>query len=150
MKLKITAGVLVALVVLFSCQDDHAPLAPIIGQWKGTRAELRLKPFGLPIPISKDDDDFASTLEFKSDGTLVLTDGSTSRQGTYSMAGNKITTDLDFSMEDVSLSGTYEIEDLTDTALAFYIEKKDTTLTDPNSGKSISGDVKVTLHFQRM
>lgn len=149
MKTKNTAAIFLAFLLGFSCSDEDKTFSPIAGTWKGTLAEVRIKPFGLPIPISREDENFSSLIEFRSDGTLTFSQGIERRDGTYDMTGKTITTDLHLSMEGVDLPDTYTIEELTDTHLVFYAEKSD-TFTDPDSGRSVSGDIKVTLHFQRL
>lgn len=106
-------------------------------------------PGGFAIPVSRHDENFSSLIEFKPDGTLTLTEGVETRDGTYNVAGNTITTDLDLTIEGVAIPGTYTIEDLTETNLVFHVGKNG-TFTDPDSVRSLSGDIKVTLHFQRI
>ncbi len=151
MKIRYTAGVLIAIMIALSCQnkDDEEVFASIVGKWKGTLAEMELKPFGIPIPVKKNDENFSSTIEFRADGTMTLNDGSKTTEGAYQLVNNKLITDIDFRIETIDLSGTYTIEELTATNLVFYKKKKD-TLTDPDTGQSISGDIKVTLHFGRI
>lgn len=151
MKLKLTAGVLMLLTLSLSCQKngDGDVFASIEGRWKGMMAEMELKPFGIPIPVKKTDENFSSTLEFRSDGTLAVSDGSKTTEGTYRLAGDQLTTDIDLSAGTLQLSGTYTVETLTATSLVFYIKKKD-TLTDPDTGQSVSGNIKVTLYFSRL
>ena len=149
MKTKHTAAVLFALLCIFSCRDDDSTFASIVGNWRGTLAEFRIMPGGFAIPVSRHDENFSSLIEFKPDGTLTLTEGVETRDGTYNVAGNTITTDLDLTIEGVAIPGTYTIEDLTETNLVFHVGKNG-TFTDPDSGRSLSGDIKVTLHFQRI
>ena len=138
------------LLVSMSCNEDDEPLAPIAGKWRGTMSEIQLKPFGLPIPISREDENFNAEIEFKSDGRVILQNNSETRQGTWQVNGDKLITDIDFSTADIKLDGTYTIESLTETTLVFYVEKDNQTITDPETGRSISGDIKATLHFQKI
>ncbi|HEX8040577.1 MAG TPA: hypothetical protein VF490_15565 [Chryseosolibacter sp.] len=90
MKIRLTAGVLMVLTLALSCQknSDEEVFASIEGRWKGTLAEMELKPFGIPIPVRKSDDNFSSTLEFRADGTMTVNDGSKTTEGTYHLAGD--------------------------------------------------------------
>lgn len=138
------------LTLALSCQkNDDDVFASIEGRWKGTLAEMEFRPLGIPIPVKRSDENFSSTLEFRSDGTMTVNDGSKTTEGTYHLAGDQLTTDIELSAGTLQLSGTYTIEKLTATSLVFYIKKKD-TLTDPDTGQSISGDIKVTLYFNRI
>jgi hypothetical protein len=148
MKTNHTAAVLLFLTLLFSCREEEKNFSPITGKWRGTLAELRIKPLGIPIPVRRDDEDFSSLIEFGKDGTLTLTQGLETSTGTYTFSGNTITTDLQLIIEGVTIPGIYTVEDLTPTNLVFHVEKSG-TFTDPSSGRSLSGDIKVTLHFQR-
>lgn len=113
-------------------------------------AEIEVRPFGIPLPVSKEDDTFDSEIEFRSDGTLILYDGSQPTEGTWDLKGDKLTTDIDFNTALINLSGTYTVETLTETTLVFFLEKENQTITDPDSGQTISGDVKAILHFERI
>ena len=138
------------LLVTLSCNEEDEPLAPIAGKWRGTMAEIKVKPFGIPIPFSREDESFDAEMEFRTDGTLIVNDGSQTRQGTWQLNGNKLVTDIDLSTEFIELSGNYTIESLTETTLIFYLEKKNHTLSDPDTGQSISGDIKAILHFTKI
>lgn len=138
------------LLLLMACQEDAEISSSIEGGWKGTLAEVQLKPFGLPIPISKDVPTFDAELEFRSDRTIILRDDSQSIEGTYQLTGDKLTIDLDYSIENLKLSGTYDVETLTETSLIFHRKEDGATIVDPDGGQSVQGQLKVTLHFQRL
>lgn len=145
-----TAGILWLLSLLFSCHEDESSFTSIVGKWRGTLAEIQVKPFGLPLPFSEEDDSFATEIEFKADGTMIVYGESQNTEGTYEVVGEKLNTDINFSTDVVELPGSGTIETLTQTTLVFYIKKDNTTITDPDSGRSISGDIKATLHFERL
>lgn len=145
---KTKAGIFLLLLVL-ACNEDSEITSGIGGKWQGTLAEIQVKPFGLPLPISQDDPSFATRIDFNDNGVMVVWDGSDPKEGTYSVAGNELTTDIDYTIEDISLSGTYTIETLTATQLVIHLER-DETIADPDGGPSISGEIKVTLHFNRL
>jgi hypothetical protein len=149
MKTRQTAGIFLLILLVFSCDDEDKTFTSIVGKWIGTTARIQLKPFGLPIPISKKDDSFAAEIEFRTDGTVTLVNDSETHEGTYQVVDDKIITDLRFATEVIDLSGTYTIETLTASTLVFYIKKND-TITDPDTGKSITGDIKATLEFERL
>jgi uncharacterized protein (TIGR03066 family) len=149
MLFRITAGLLL-LLFAFACNEDEKEFAPIVGKWKGTLAEVEVKPFGIPIPVSKEDDSFDSEIEFKSDGTLIVIDNSQTTEGTWQLKGDKLTSDINLGTDLINISGTYTIEILTQTSLVFYLEKQNEKFTDPDSGQTISGDFKGILHFQRI
>jgi hypothetical protein len=147
-KTRQTAAIFLLLTLAFACRDDEKNFASIEGKWQGTLAEIEVKPFGLPIPFSRKDETFHNEIEFNADGTMTVLDDTQPTQGTYQLVDDKLTTDINFSTEIIELSGTYTIETLTQTTLVFYLKKKD-SVTDPDTGLEVSGDIKATLHFER-
>ena len=150
MKTRITAGFLIVLALAVACKDEEQKLAPIAGKWRGTLAEISIQPFGIPVPISRKDETFDTEIEFRTDGTIVIYDGSQPTEGTWQLNGDQLTTDVDFNTDFLELSGTYTVEILTQTTLVFYLEKENQTVTDPDTGQSISGDIRGTLHFEKI
>ena len=148
MRSRTTAGIFLLLLV-FACNEDSEITSGINGKWQGKLAEIQVKPFGLPLPISRDDPSFATRIDFNDNGGMVVWDGSDPIEGTYKVEGKELTTDIDYSIENISLSGTYIIETLTATQLVVHLER-DETIADPDGGPSISGEIKVTLHFIRL
>jgi hypothetical protein len=148
MKSTTTAGIFAMLFLVLSCRDDEPNFAPITGKWRGTLAELEVKPLGIPIPITHKDENFAPEIEFTSDGTVTFLNDSPTVQGTYRVNGDQLTTDLDFNLEMIEPTDPYKIRELTKTTLIIYLEKTG-TIQDPETGNEISGDIKVTLHFAR-
>jgi hypothetical protein len=144
-----TKACLFLLLLVLACNEDSEITSGIDGKWQGTLAEIQVKPFGLPLPISQDDPSFETRIDFSDNGVMVIWDGSDPKEGTYKVEGNELTTDIDYSIEDISLSGTYIIETLTATQLVIHLER-DETIADPDGGPSISGKIKVTLHFNRL
>jgi hypothetical protein len=139
------------LVLLFpfaSCDNNGEAKISIVGTWQGDKADLLIKPDGFPIAIPYSIDDFDAVVEFKSDGTLSFTDNNQTVTGTYEREGDDLTLNTGFTLNDISLSGTYKIEKLTSTALEIQIEK-DATVKNPNDGTDMSGNVKATLVFVR-
>lgn len=143
------AGTVVLLMLAMACEEDAEITSGIEGKWRGTLAEVQVKPFGLPIPIKEDDPSFSTRIDFNEDGSMVVWEDTNPTEGTYSHSGNEVIVDIDFSIEDVDLSGTYTIETLSATQLVIYT-KRDDTIANPDGGPSISGEIKVTLHFSRL
>jgi hypothetical protein len=148
MKRKHFAYIILLSLVVFSCKEDEDPKPSIVGKWKGTLAEIEVKPFGLPTTVSKDDENFAAEIEFKSDGTMILLENAQPVEGTYHIMGDQLMTDIDFQTDALDLSGNYVIEELTQNKLVVFLEK-DGSVTDPGTGVTITGDIKATLHFDR-
>lgn len=140
---------LLLLLMVASCRDDEGPFASITGRWEGEKAELRIKADGFPLGIPYTVNDLATVMEFKADGTMVLTkDGKTSN-GTYTINGKKLTINVDFRLQDIDLSGTYTIIELSNSRLKGEIEKE-ATVKNPETGSDVSGEIKATLTFDRI
>ena len=141
---------LFVFLILIGCRDEEEKIfASIEGKWRGTLAELRFKPLGLPIPISEEDESFAARLEFTSEGVLQVYEGGQQHTGTYQRINDKLVIDIDLDVSDVEFSGTYTIDALDETKLVFYKEESD-KIADPDGGLAVSGKIKVTLHFERI
>lgn len=146
---KLTGFLFILLLAFSGCEEDPEISAAIEGKWQGTLAEIQVKPFGLPIPIREDDPSFSTRIDFNTDGTMILWDDEDPKEGTYALDGDKLTIDVDYSVEDISLSGTYNIEVLTNEQLVINLKRKD-KIADPDGGPSVSGQIKITLHFRRI
>lgn len=144
----IKAVTVASLLLSVACEEDAEITSGIEGQWQGTLAEVQFKPLGLPIPVKDDDPSFATRIDFNKDGTMVILEDD-SKQGTYEVNGDELNIDIDYTIEDISLSGTYHIETLTQTQLVIHT-KRDDTIADPDGGPSVSGEIKITLHFARL
>jgi hypothetical protein len=143
-----TAGIILAMLVFFSCREDEKTRASIVGKWKGNLAELEIKPFGVPLPISQKDENFATQIEFTGEGTVILLDESPTMSGTYQLIDDQLITDINFNLEMIDPSDPYTVQELTETTLIIFLEKRD-TIQDPDTGNTITGDIKITLHFDR-
>lgn len=148
MKKTYNTAAIFLLMLAFACKEDDKNFASIEGKWQGTLAEIEVKPLGLPLPFSQKDETFDNEIEFKADGTMTVLDDTQPTQGTYQVVDDNLITDINFNTEIIELSGTYTIETLTQTTLVFYLKKKD-SVTDPDTGLEVSGDIKATLHFER-
>ena len=144
------AAAIFFVLLVSGCHEDTIITSTIEGKWKGTGAELRIKPFGLPVPISKDYPSPDIEMEFKPDGTAVVLQDGQVKEGTYSLDGDRLNIQIDFNIEGYDLSGDYTIQTLTERSLVLYLERKDVTLADPDGGPTVKGQVKITLHFERL
>jgi hypothetical protein len=150
MKFTNIACAVILLLLAFACRKDAVITSSIEGTWKGAGAELRVKPFGLPVPISKDYPSFNAEIEFRPDGTLALSQDEQVKEGTYELNGDRLSIEVDFKIEGYDLSGDYTIQTLTENSLVLYLERKGVTLADPDGAPTVKGQVKITLHFQRL
>ena len=144
-----TAGLFFLFFLALSCKEENKDLAAIEGKWQGTRVEVQVKPFGLPIPFSEDDESFATLIEFKADGTMTV-HADQPTDGTYNVIEDKLIIDIDLVIEDRELAGTYTLETVNESTLVFYIKQENQTLADPNGGPTLKGDIKLTLHFRKV
>lgn len=144
-----TAAILVMILLLTRCQEEnHVLTASIEGTWTGTLAQLQVKPFGLPIPIKEDVPSFATVIEFKEDGRLLVRENARASEGTYEQTGDKLKIETDYTIEDIELAGDYTIETLTETSLVIFLKRKDQNI-DVEGAPAFDGHIKITLHFQR-
>lgn len=136
-------------VALTACKDEAEITAAIVGKWSGREADFKINPSGIIPAFTLHEDEFPVQLEFKSDGKLILTDNKgVSKTGTYSQSGNQLTITIDYTFELIELSGTYQITELTNSALTAEIEKEG-SYTHPDTGQQFDGKVTATLFFTR-
>lgn len=148
MKLRHFFQLVVLLGLTASCDNDSEIKATIVGKWQGDKANLNVKPDGFPFGVPYNVDNFDALLDFRSDGTLSVTDDNQTSVGTYEMEGDKLTITSDLMIEDINMSGTYHVRKLNLTSLEIQIEK-DATVKNPNDGSDVSGTVKATLFFNK-
>lgn len=145
----IAAIILVFSFALVACKDESEITAPIVGKWNGQEADFKINPSGIIPPFTLHQDEFPVQLEFKRDGTLILTDSKVvSRNGTYTQSANQLTINIDYTFELIELSGTYQINQLTSSSLQAEIEKEG-TYTHPDSGQDFDGKVIAMLYFTK-
>ena len=144
----ITFFLSLSLISLLSCKDDDKPYPSVAGKWQGTLLTAEITVFGVALPNKQTDDTFDAVVEFKSDGTAVVTDDNQTSTGTWSQTNDKLTLSVTFGTEFIDLSGTYTIQEITDTKLTLYIEKEG-SYTDPDTNVEIQGTVKATLNFDK-
>ena len=142
-------GVLL-LVIAGACKDEPEITAPIIGKWSGQKADFKINPSGIIPAFTMHRDEFPVTLEFKTDGTLILTDNKgVSRSGTYAQTGNQLNINIDYTFEMIEMSGTYLLNELTTSSLEGETEKEG-SYTHPDTGQQFDGKVTATLFFSKI
>ena len=140
---------LISLLFVLACNDEDEISAPIVGVWAGNTADFKVNPDGIIPAFSVTEDNFPVKLEFRNDGSLILTDDSqASTTGTYEMSGRNLTINIDYEFEFIGLSGTYNVEELTNTKLRASIEKEG-NYEHPDTGQNFDGSVEATLFFDR-
>lgn len=144
-----TAALFFSFLVLLSCREEVKDFASIEGKWRGTLIEVQVKPFGLPIPFSDDDDSFSTLIEFKADGAMIVHEDQPAT-GTYQVIDDKLVIDIDLSIEGRELAGSYTLETLNESELVFFRKQKNEKLADPDGGPTLKGDVTITLHFRKI
>lgn len=145
---KIYIAALLVLLVLFSCKDEDEVSGSLIGKWYGNKSDFKINPDGIIPAFTKSEDNFPVQLEFKSDGTLILTDDKTSTTGSYELNGQALTININYIVEFIGLDGTYAVEELTNSHLRVSIEK-DGNYEHPDTGQKFDGTIKATLFFNR-
>lgn len=142
-------SLLLLAVLAISCKDDVEITASIEGNWSGTESAFKINPKGAIPAFNIHRSELPVQLEFNSGGELVLTDNKgTSTTGTYSQSGSNLVINIDYVLELIELSGTYKIEELTETNLRATIEKEG-SYKHPDTGQEFEGKVEATLHFGR-
>ena len=141
---------LLLLIFAGACKDDPEITAPIIGKWSGQKADFRINPSGIIPAFTLKEDQLLVNLEFKTDGTLMLTDNKgITRTGTYSQSGSQLNINIDYTFELIELSGTYILNELTSSSLEAEIEKEG-SYKHPDTGQEFDGKVTATLFFSKV
>ena len=139
----------VLMLVIFSCREDGEITSQLTGAWAGNKADFKVNPDGIIPAFTITEDNFPVQLDFKSDGTVILTDDDgTTTSGTYSLSGRDLTININYNIEMIGLDGTYHVEELTQSALRIRIEKEG-EYTHPDTGQEFDGKVEATLYFDR-
>lgn len=137
------------LIMFFAACDDDEPNVSIVGQWTGEKAGFKINPDGIIPAIAISEEELPVNLEFKSDGSVVLTDNQQHETtGTYVLNGNELTLNINYQIEFIALSGTYDVETLTSNSLVIAIEREG-SYDDPGSGQTIDGTIEAVLSFSR-
>lgn len=144
MKLKLISFTLIITLcfALIHCNDDPE-FASIHGKWQGDKAKFNFN--GIPITQNE----FNFNLEFKSDGTVTYTKNEVITSGTYTLTGEDLfVSGLEVEGLPVSLSGSYEVKELTANKLEIEGEREG-EIEDATYG-TISGKVKATFFFNKV
>ncbi|WP_276365621.1 hypothetical protein [Chryseolinea sp. H1M3-3] len=150
MTVKILISVLFSALLVFGpfgCDEDEKT-ASIEGSWQGKKAEGKVLVFGVPSGFEEEDNNLKPLLEFEEGGVVTLTQGGVRSHGTWVQDGEKLTMSLTFNTNFVDLSGTYDIQTLTDSKLVLYLEKEG-IYEDPDTGIAIEGMLKATVSFDK-
>ncbi len=138
------------LLVVFACKDDDEPVVAnrIIGQWQGDRAEAKVT-YSVVTLHERVEEAFDALLEFREDGTVSVTRGTTTTDGTYDLNGNTLTTNVDFQYEGVDIqSMTFTVGELTETRLVLDLDQ-DQEVDVPDFGM-VKTTIKGKFEFDRL
>lgn len=137
------------MCTISACKEDADISAPIVGKWNGREADFKINPSGIIPAFTLHEDQLSVSLEFQSDGKLVLTDNAgVTKSGTYNQLGEQLTITVDYSFEMIPMSGTYTITELTNTSLSAETEREG-SYTHPDTGQQFNGKVTATFSFTR-
>lgn len=135
---------------LSGCKDETEITASVVGKWSGQEADFKVNPTGIIPAFTIREDEFPVQLEFKNDGSLILTDNKgAAHNGTYTHAGTQLTININYTFELIELSGVYKINELTNSTLEAEVEKEG-HYTHPDTGQEFDGKVTSTLYFSRI
>ena len=143
------AAILISASFVVSCDDDDDDhgIGTVAGKWVGTKSEISVTVDGFP-PVNDIDEDFSGEVDFQQDGTAVYKEDGEIVEGTWAQNNNKLILAIENGSVNEDISGTYTIQELSQTKLRIYIEKEQ-TFEDPESGLEFEGLLKATLHFNR-
>jgi hypothetical protein len=137
--------------ILFSgCNEEAENItAPILGKWTGTGAEFKINPAGIIPAFTLREEELPVVLEFRNDNKLVLTDKKgLSTSGTYSLSGDQLTINIDYTFEMIDIGGVYTLQELTNTTLSAETTREG-SYTHPDTGQQFDGEVTATLNFSK-
>lgn len=136
-------------VIFTACDDDDDNgFGSVAGNWVGDKTELNIKVEGVPTPINDVDDSFAGEVDFQQDGTAVYSEDGEVIEGTWVQNNNKLTLTIPDDSEEIDMSGTYTIQELSNSKLKLYIEKEG-SFEDPDTGLVFDATIKATLYFNK-
>jgi uncharacterized protein (TIGR03066 family) len=140
---------LLLFLLAFGCKDDDKEVEPtsIIGKWKGDKSEIKVTYALVPV-YDQTDETFDVVLEFKSDGKVTFTQSGMTTEGTYTVSGDKLTTNVDFQAAIDLSNATFDIVELTQTKLRLHMQE-DREVTAPTVGEVVA-NIKADLSFDRL
>ena len=128
--------------------DDDNGISSVKGEWRGDKTELVILVEGIPTPIKETDDSFSGEVDFQDDGTAVYSEDGDEIIGTWSQNNNKLNLTIPTELGEVDMSGTYTIQELSNSKLKLYTEKEG-EFEDPDTGLFFDATVKATLYFTK-
>jgi hypothetical protein len=138
---------LLLLAGVMSCSKDEEKPS-LIGTWQGNVVKVTVIPSSPPIPIDLDEEALDVLVKFSADGVLEVIKDEQTTAGTYEVNGKNLIITIAFTLNTIELSGTYTIQEHTQTKLTLYLEKAG-SFDDPDLG-TLTGTVKATLFFDRL
>lgn len=133
-------------IVLLSCKDDDEKFS-IIGTWDGDRSEVEVMYGFIPV-FEETDEEFDVTLEFREDGSVALTRDGDTTEGTYTLSGKKLTTDVDLQIYETSGTVTFDVIELSAKKLRLRLsEKRQANLPDYGN---VELTINANLDFDRL
>jgi hypothetical protein len=148
-RIGLIAWVLYSVVVFNACNkdDENDPeFAPITGTWQGTSVEYEFTPSGLGVGVPGTEE-FDGIVEFKDDGTVIYSYNGTESTGTYTVVGDKLTTDVNFTTSFPFAAQSFTIKKLTNGELQLYFEDEG-EFEVPDLG-TFDGTIEATIFFDR-
>jgi hypothetical protein len=133
---------------LTACDDDDNGFTSVKGKWVGDKTELSVKVQGVPTPLDETDDSFSGEVEFTENGTAIYKEDGEVLTGTWSQNNDKLTLTIPDDTEEVDMSGTYTIKEISGSKLKLYIEKE-ATIENPDTGIDVNASIKATLYFNK-
>jgi hypothetical protein len=133
---------------LTACDDDDNGFTSVKGKWVGDKTEITAKVESIPTPLDETDEDFTGEVEFTENGTAIYKEDGEVLTGTWSQNNDKLTLTIPDDSQDIDMSGTYTIHEISGSKLKLYIEKE-ATIEDPDTGIELNATIKATLYFTK-
>jgi uncharacterized protein (TIGR03066 family) len=140
---------LLLLLVAFGCKDDEKEEEEIsiVGKWKGDNSAFKVT-YGIVPVYDQTDDTFDVILEFTSDGKVTFTQSGITTEGTYSLTGDQLTTNVDFQAAIDLSNATFDVQELSKTKLRLHMED-DREINVPDIGPVVA-DIIADFSFDRL
>lgn len=142
------ASLMTAFLFTACDDDDDNHFTSVQGKWIGDKTELTVKINGVPTPFNETDNSFAGEVEFTPGGTAVYEEDGEVLTGTWVQNNDKLTLTIPDDTEELDMSGTYTIKEISGSKLKLYIEKE-ATIEDPDTGLDVEALIKATLYFEK-
>jgi hypothetical protein len=143
------AAFLITASLFTACDDDDDNgFTSVQGKWIGDKTELTIKVKGVPTPFNETDNAFAGEVEFTPGGTAVYEEDGDVLTGTWAQNNDKLILSIPDDTQELDMSGTYIIKEISGSKLKLYIEKE-ATIEDPDTGLEVEATIKATLYFEK-